>query len=115
MSLERKLARQKAKLEHDNPDCSVLIAGPPIAIISEHPETGDTIYRLFSRDGEWKRYEDYGILVARFVRHIANCFNVPEGKVWEWVDKERCHPTAPTTLLPDDYTELSDTKAQGRS
>ena len=40
MSLERKLTRQKAKLEHDNPDCCVLIAGPPIAIISEHPETG---------------------------------------------------------------------------
>ena len=103
MSLERKLARQKAKFERDNPNGTVFVGGKPIAIISQAPDGGN-IFRVFSPDGEWKRYELYATLVADFVRHIANCFNVPEGKVWEWVDRERYYQTSPVTLLPDDYT-----------
>jgi hypothetical protein len=35
----------------------------------------------------------YGLLLCDLVRHIANAFKVDEDDVWEWVDKERRHPT----------------------
>jgi hypothetical protein len=33
------------------------------------------------------------MLIADIVRHIARAFKVREDEVWEWVDKERHHPT----------------------
>ena len=42
-----------------------------------------------------RSYKQYGILIADIVRHVANAFNVHENYVWEWVDKERDHPTSP--------------------
>jgi hypothetical protein len=39
-------------------------------------------------------YQQYGILVADIVRHAAKAFNVDQNDVWEWVDKERDHPTS---------------------
>lgn len=39
------------------------------------------------------RYEMYGMIVADLVRHIARKFQVYDDEVWEWVDKERYHPT----------------------
>jgi hypothetical protein len=38
-------------------------------------------------------HEHYGLLVCDLVRHIAGMFNVPENKIWHWVEKERRHPT----------------------
>jgi hypothetical protein len=38
-------------------------------------------------------FEAYGILVCNLVRHVAEAFEVNESDVWEWVDKERFHPT----------------------
>ena len=42
-------------------------------------------------------HEEYGLLVADLVRHVARAFNVGEEDVWEWVDKERRHPTTAIT------------------
>jgi hypothetical protein len=42
-------------------------------------------------------HETYGLLIADLVRHVARAFKVGEGEVWEWVDKERHHPTTPIT------------------
>ena len=44
-----------------------------------------------------RSYQQYGILIADIVRHVANAFHVHENDVWEWVDKERDHPTSPVT------------------
>ena len=44
-------------------------------------------------------YEEYGVLVADLVRHIARAFDVHEDHVWEWVDKERYKPTTPVEEL----------------
>jgi hypothetical protein len=37
--------------------------------------------------------EAYGLIVCDLVRHAANAFGVHEDDIWEWVDKERRHPT----------------------
>jgi len=44
-----------------------------------------------------RNYQQYGILIADIVRHVANAFKVHENDVWEWVDKERYHQTSPVT------------------
>jgi len=38
-------------------------------------------------------YQGYGLLVCDIVRHVAKAFSMAEEDVWEWVDKERNHPT----------------------
>ena len=42
-------------------------------------------------------YETYGLLDADLVRHVARAFDVGEEDVWQWVDKERHHPTTKIT------------------
>ena len=42
-------------------------------------------------------YEAYGLLICDLVRHVAKYFKVNDGAVWEWVDKERKHPTTDVT------------------
>ncbi len=42
-----------------------------------------------------RSYQQYGILIADVVRHVANAFKIHEDGVWEWVDKERYHQTSP--------------------
>lgn len=44
-------------------------------------------------------HEHYGLLIADLVRHVAATYHVHENRVWEWVEKERRHPTnAPKTI-----------------
>lgn len=38
-------------------------------------------------------YRHYGIAICDVVRHVAQAFHVSEDAVWEWVEKERFHPT----------------------
>ena len=38
-------------------------------------------------------HREYGVYICDLVRHVANAFKVDEDDVWEWVDKERHHPT----------------------
>jgi hypothetical protein len=40
---------------------------------------------------------EYGLLIADLARHVARAFEVDEGEVWEWVDKERRRPTTGIT------------------
>ena len=62
---------------------------------------------VFEQDGqvqthlhiEGRTYEQYGILIADLVRHVANAFKVREEEVWEWADKERSHQTSPATEI----------------
>jgi len=42
-------------------------------------------------------YKGYGLLICDLVRHVAGAFKVDEDEVWEWVDKERIHPTTSIT------------------
>src|SRR4051794_36550320 len=42
-------------------------------------------------------HETYGLLIADLVRHVAQAFDVSEEDVWEWVNKERRHPTTKIT------------------
>ena len=46
-----------------------------------------------------RTYGQYGISIADIVRHVAKAYKVNEDDVWEWVDKERYHPTSPVTEL----------------
>lgn len=52
----------------------------------------NVICHLYPQDG-WS-YEHYGLLVCDLVRHVASMFDVDEDRVWEWVEKERFHPTS---------------------
>jgi hypothetical protein len=55
-------------------------------------ETGKTEMRL--HPGDDITYEHYAILICDLVRHTARCFDVPETKVWQMIDRERRHPTS---------------------
>jgi len=66
----------------------------PLIIVFENDGTIQT--RLYP--GE-RGYEQYGILIADLVRHVSNAFKVSEDDVWDWVDKERHHPTSPVEEL----------------
>jgi hypothetical protein len=65
---------------------------------------------VFEQDGqvqthlhtEGRNFEQYGILIADLVRHVANAFSVRENEVWEWVDKERYHQTSPAIEIKPD-------------
>lgn len=67
----------------------------------------DPLIIVFENDGKIQTrlypgergYQQYGILIADIVRHVANAFNVHENDVWEWVEKERYNPTSPVTEL----------------
>jgi hypothetical protein len=44
-------------------------------------------------------HEGFGLLVVDIIRHGAKAWNVSEDAIWEWIDKERYHPTTPITEL----------------
>ncbi len=65
----------------------------PLVIMFKAPD-GNIICHLHPQD---HTYEEYGLLVCDLVRHAARAFKVSEEKMWEWVDKERHHPTTKVT------------------
>ena len=68
----------------------------PLIIMFQNPgEKGVTCHIYPTKPGEdgWSDYMHYGILICDLVRYVAGAFNVTEDDVWEWVDKERRHPT----------------------
>jgi hypothetical protein len=67
----------------------------PLVIVYQN-EDGDL--QTILNPGE-RNHQQYGILIADLVRHVANAFKVPENDVWEWVEKERFRPTSPVTEL----------------
>jgi hypothetical protein len=63
----------------------VMFIGPDKSVVTHiHPASGYT-------------HRSYGLLIADLVQHVARAYKVPEGAVWEWVDKERANPT--TTVI----------------
>ena len=62
----------------------------PLAIIFQAPD-GKVITRIHAPEGY--SYEHYGMILCDLVRHVARAFKVSENDMWEWVDKERHHPT----------------------
>ncbi len=66
----------------------------PLVIVFENDDKVQT--HLYP--GE-RSYQQYGILIADLVRHVANAFKVHENEVWEWVDKERYKPTTPVSEI----------------
>ncbi len=59
-------------------------------------ERGEVVCHLHPSE-RCPTHETYGLLVADLVRHVARTFDVGEEDVWEWVDKERHHPTTKIT------------------
>jgi hypothetical protein len=70
------------------------IANPLVIMFAD--ERGEVICHIDPSE-HCPTHETYGLLIADLVRHVARAFNVSEEAVWEWVDKERGHPTSPIT------------------
>jgi hypothetical protein len=68
----------------------------PLVIIYEDAE--GIVFRIYPSK-KANSHKRYGMLICDLVRHAAKAFNVEEDDVWEWVDKERRHPTTPITRL----------------
>ena len=43
-------------------------------------------------------YAGYGLMICDLIRHVARAFEVEEDDVWDWVLKERHHPTTEITI-----------------
>jgi hypothetical protein len=63
----------------------------PLVIMFEDPDGG--IVCRIHQSPKTNSHKHYGLLVCDLVRHVARAFEVEEDDVWEWVDKERRHPT----------------------
>ena len=70
----------------------------PYIIVYEGPN-GDSITELYVPE-DWDEGH-YGLMICDIVRHVAIAFKVPEAAVWEWVERERKHPT--TTMKFESY------------
>jgi hypothetical protein len=66
----------------------------PLLVVFDH----DDKVRTYLYPGG-RSYKQYGVLIAGFVRHVANAFKVDEKDVWEWVDQERYHQTSPANEI----------------
>jgi hypothetical protein len=64
----------------------------PLVIMFEDEVTENIMCHLHPSE-TWGDYRGYGLLICDLARHVAKLFNVDEKQVWEWVDKERAHPT----------------------
>ena len=70
------------------------IANPLVIMFAD--ERGEVICHIHPSE-HCPTHETYGLLIADLVRHVSRAFKVSEEAVWEWVDKERGHPTSPIT------------------
>ena len=66
------------------------IVNQPLAIIYLDDDEKN-ITEIHPADGYDHRH--YGLIICDLVRHVAKAYHVPEKDVWEYVDKERNHPT----------------------
>jgi hypothetical protein len=67
----------------------------PLVVVFENDDGNMQTHLIPGERG----YEQFGILCADLVRHVANAFKVPDDDVWEWVDKERYRQTSPVIEL----------------
>ena len=70
----------------------VKVVTPKMYVMMFKDDHGDIQTRLDS-DGNG-RFEEYGILIADLIRHVARCFNVDVSRVMYWVKKELANPTS---------------------
>lgn len=74
---------------HAAPSSEPIMITDPLLIVFRGPDrTVQT--RIHSSDMD---HRAYGLLIADLVRHVARAFKVDDEDVWEWVEKERDHPT----------------------
>src|SRR5436305_12925142 len=85
VSPTRSLVRQTAPFKIENP-LVIMFAGA----------SGDVQCHIYPSE-RCPTHKEYGLLVADLVRHVARAFDVGAKDVWEWVDKERRHPTTAIT------------------
>jgi hypothetical protein len=81
----RSLVRQTAPFKIENP-----------LVIMFADKGGDVQCHIYPSE-RCPTHEEYRLLIADLVRHVARAFDVGEEDVWEWVDKERRHPTTAIT------------------
>jgi hypothetical protein len=74
------------------PDQPMMIMAPLVIMFEQD---GSIVCHLHPRPDD--NYRGYGLLICDLVRHVANAFKVDEDDVWEWVLKERRHPTTKIT------------------
>ena len=87
----RTLGTNEPGMQSDRP----IVVKSPLVIMFENEDGGVTCH-LHPSD-RCPSHESYGLLVTDLVRHVARKFSVDEEDVWEWVDKERRHPTTGIT------------------
>ena len=63
----------------------------PLVVMFETPD-GKVVCHLHPSERA-KSHAEYGLLIGDLVRHVSRAFKVEESEVWDWVDKERNHPT----------------------
>jgi len=66
----------------------------PLIVMFREPSDGMIVCHIHPPSG-WGASE-YGLILCDLVRHVSRALKVKEDDVWEWLDKERHHPT--TTL-----------------
>ena len=82
-------------LQTENPPPGTFkIANPLLIMFAD--EQGEVVCHIHPSK-HCPTHESYGLLIADLVRHVARAFKVSEDNVWEWVDKERRHPTTKIT------------------
>lgn len=67
-----------------------MVIKKPLMVMARN-EDRTVITHIFREEGD--RYESYGLLIYDLLRHVARAFQVSENEVWEWVKRERAHPT----------------------
>jgi hypothetical protein len=73
-------------------DAPMIVKQPYVIMFK--PEGADTIHTHIYRGDAKIGYKEFGLLACDLVRQVAGAFEVDEDEVWEWVDKERHHPTS---------------------
>jgi hypothetical protein len=71
------------------PDEIVAIEQPLVVML----EAGGAVVCQIFPNARAASHREYGLLICDLVRHVARAFEVEEDDVWEWVHKERRHPT----------------------
>ena len=72
----------------------VMTINDPLVIMFE--DEGQVVCHIHP-SGTASSHREYGLIICDLVRHVAHAFQVEEEEVWEWVDKERHHPTTEFT------------------
>jgi hypothetical protein len=69
-----------------------MIVERPLAVLFQEPQTNNIVCHIHPPEG-WGT-SHYGLLVCDFVRHLSRCLGCDEDEIWEWVERERRHPTS---------------------